>query len=30
MFANPFYGELLSSIEYTARRNGYHLLLSGA
>jgi LacI family transcriptional regulator len=29
MFANPFYGELLSSIEYTARRNGYHLLLSG-
>ena len=29
MFANPFYGELLSAIEYTARRNGYHLLLSG-
>lgn len=29
MFANPFYGELLSSIEYTARKNGYHLLLSG-
>ena len=29
MFANPFYGELLSSIELTARRNGYHLLLSG-
>ncbi|MCE5344060.1 MAG: LacI family transcriptional regulator [Eubacteriales bacterium] len=29
MFANPFYGELLSTIEYTARRNGYHLLLSG-
>ncbi len=29
MFSNPFYGELLSSIEYTARRNGYHLLLSG-
>ena len=29
MFSNPFYGELLSSIEYTARLNGYHLLLSG-
>ncbi len=29
MFSNPFYGELLSAIEYTARRNGYHLLLSG-
>lgn len=29
MFANPFYGELLSSVEYTARKNGYHLLLSG-
>ncbi len=29
MFANPFYGELLSAIEYTARRNDYHLLLSG-
>lgn len=29
MFANPFYGELLSSIEYTARVNDYHLLLSG-
>ena len=29
MFANPFYGELLSAIEYTARRNSYHLLLSG-
>lgn len=29
MFANPFYGELLSTIEYTARCNGYHLLLSG-
>ncbi len=29
MFGNPFYGELLSSIEYTARRQGYHLLLSG-
>lgn len=29
MFSNPFYGELLSAIEYTARVNGYHLLLSG-
>ena len=29
MFSNPFYGELLSAIEYTARKNGYHLLLSG-
>ncbi|HHT14975.1 MAG TPA: LacI family transcriptional regulator [Clostridiales bacterium] len=29
MFSNPFYGELLSSIEYTARQQGYHLLLSG-
>ncbi len=29
MFGNPFYGELLSAIEYTARREGYHLLLSG-
>lgn len=29
MFSNPFYAELLSAIEYTARENGYHLLLSG-
>lgn len=29
MFSNPFYGELLSAIEYTARQNEYHLLLSG-
>lgn len=29
MFSNPFYGELLSAIEYTARQRGYHLLLSG-
>ena len=29
MFSNPFYGELLSAIEYTARKNGYHLLLGG-
>ena len=28
-FTNPFYGELLSAIEYTARKNGYHLLLGG-
>lgn len=29
MFSNPFYGEFLSSVEYTARQNGYHLLISG-
>ena len=29
MFSNPFYGELLSAVEYTARKSGYHLLLSG-
>ncbi len=29
MFSNPFYGSLLSAIELTARKNGYHLLLSG-
>lgn len=29
VFSNPFYGELLSAIEYTARQRGYHLLLSG-
>ena len=29
MFDNPFYGALLSSLEYTARTNGYHLLLTG-
>lgn len=29
MFDNPFYGALLSSLEYTARKNGYHLLLTG-
>lgn len=29
MFANPFYGELLSSIEYNAREKGYHVLISG-
>lgn len=30
LFSNPFYGDLLSSAEYAARRNGYHLLLSGS
>lgn len=29
MFSNPFYGELLSAIEFTARKAGYHLLLCG-
>ncbi len=29
MFSNPFYGELLSTIEFMARKKGYHLLLSG-
>ena len=29
MFDNPFYGALLSSLEFNARRNGYHLLLTG-
>lgn len=29
VFSNPFYGELLSAIEFTARQHGYHLLLSG-
>lgn len=29
MFDNPFYGALLSSLEYNARRSGYHLLLTG-
>ena len=29
MFSNPFYGELLSSIEYNAREKGYHVLISG-
>lgn len=30
MFGNPFYGELLSSIEYSARNKGYHILITGA
>ncbi len=29
MFSNPFYGDFLSAAEYTARENGYHLLISG-
>ena len=29
MFSNPFYGELLSSIEFNARVAGYHILISG-
>lgn len=29
MFSNPFYGELLSSIEFEARKLGYDVLLSG-
>ena len=29
MFSNPFYGEFLSSVEYTARQNRYHVLISG-
>ncbi len=29
MFSNPFYGELLSSIEFNAREKGYHVLISG-
>jgi len=29
MFSNPFYGDFLSAVEFTARVNGYHLLISG-
>ncbi|MCL2034370.1 MAG: LacI family transcriptional regulator [Oscillospiraceae bacterium] len=29
MFQNGFYGEILGAIEYEARINGYHLLISG-
>jgi len=29
MFSNPFYSEFLSSFEYTARKKGYHVLISG-
>lgn len=30
MFSNPFYGDFLSAVEYEARKNGYHILISGA
>ena len=29
MLTNPFYSEIVSSIEYSARVNGYHLLITG-
>jgi DNA-binding LacI/PurR family transcriptional regulator len=29
MFNNPFYSEIIGSIEYGARVNGYHVLISG-
>jgi len=29
VFENPFYSEILSSIEYCARLNGYHVIISG-
>ena len=29
MFDNPFYSEFLSGVEYTARMNGYHMIISG-
>ncbi len=29
VFNNPFYSEILSSIEYHARQMGYHIILSG-
>ncbi|MEL7658207.1 MAG: LacI family DNA-binding transcriptional regulator [Bacillota bacterium] len=29
MFQNPFYSEILSGIEFTARQNGYHVIISG-
>lgn len=29
MFSNPFYGEILSSIEFEARKNGFDIILSG-
>ena len=28
MFQNSFYGEVLGSIEYSARQKGYHILIS--
>lgn len=30
MFKNPFYSEIIGAIEYGARINGYHVLISGA
>ena len=30
MFNNPFYSEFISGVEYTARLNGYHIIISGA
>jgi LacI family transcriptional regulator len=30
MFNNPFYSEFISGAEYTARLNGYHIIISGA
>lgn len=30
MFENPFYSEILSSIEYNARKRGYHVMISGS
>lgn len=29
VFENPFYSEILSSIEYCARQSGYHVIVSG-
>ena len=29
VFENPFYSEILSSIEYNARQKGYHVIVSG-
>ncbi|MDF2474305.1 MAG: LacI family transcriptional regulator [Anaerocolumna sp.] len=29
MFDNPFYGDFLSAVEYAARQEGFHLLVSG-
>ncbi|MEG1687905.1 MAG: LacI family DNA-binding transcriptional regulator, partial [Angelakisella sp.] len=29
MFSNPFYADFLSAVEYTARANGYQLLITG-
>ncbi|MBE5990359.1 LacI family transcriptional regulator [Lacrimispora xylanisolvens] len=30
MFSNPFYGDFMSAAEYTARKSGYHIMISGA